>query len=338
MVLFLTTCTEETQGLMDAFSLPTLARLAITCRAAYAAVQQYTAYRIKRHLGYFRLDYDRALGVLRRTESMIVGTFALACVDPPTGGIYVDNIDFIVPNDRVHEAMKSLTQGTDYEMCELQHLPIQGSGNIIGVVSYRAVYNGKKHFLNFHFGGPGNNEFMLENLFYSSTTLTMNVVTGWGIFITYGDLVEYGMGLQNDPTSMRRFHTPTLDESIADFDKDNARQTKLEQQGFKFPTRNGQTHTFHNSVGRCSDSHSCPDAIRSVRDMGCRFVVLMDNTEVRKAEEGWHLKNTLKFSTFQLPETIWRLSNSIEETPRKAAGTGFAATIQSREDVNMKRL
>ena len=317
--------------MLDALSLPTLARLALTCRTLYTTVQRYTAQRFERLFKSFGLNYDCILCVLRCTESIILGSFVLACLVPSAPGITVDNIDFMVPNDRLHDVMKNVIQRTDYRMVPPQHLPIQGNRKVVGVVSYQVEMNGKVLHLNFHVVNGYSNEFILETLFYSSTTLTMNAITGWGLFCAYGDLVEQGMALRNDPTTMRRYNAAIAAETTDDFEKDNTRQTKMEHHGFSFAPQNGSTHTFHQPLGSCANSYSCPDAVRSVRDPGCRFFPLFSNAEVNELGKLWRESNTLKIAAFEMPDTMWRLSNSVEYVQRKAAGRGFTATIESGE-------
>ena len=331
LVLFFTGCTVEASAAMNACSLPTLRRLAMTCRSLYATVQQYTEGRIEKRLALFGLDYDRVLRVLRSTESIILGSFVLACVAPALPEIQVDNIDFMVPTDHLHKFTRSVTVDTEYTLVSPQHLPIQYNRKVIGVVSYRFETSGKQLFLNFHVVNGYSNEFMLETLFYSATTLTMNAIMGWGIFCAYSDLLEQGMALRNDPTTMRRYNKVIAAETTDDFERDNIRQTKMEHRGFSFAAPNGSTHTFHQCLGSCANSYSCPDAIRSVRDAGSRFFALFDNAERRESGRRWIRNQELKITAFELPDTMWRLSNSIEYMPRKAAGRGFTATLQSGE-------
>jgi len=327
--LFLTGCREEAGAVLDRLSQTTLMRLALTCRSAYVSVQRCVAYRLRRKMEEFDLDYDGLLVTLRRTQAIIVGSFPLVCLLPIAyRAEVVDNIDFITPMSSFHDTVREITGNTRYRKCEPQHAPIQRNRLVRGIESYRIHTKEGPRFLNFHMSDDRSNELLLESIFYSSTTLTMNAITGWGIFCAYADLLERNGGLRNDPTRMKRFNKNVPPEGRHDFELDNIRQTKLEDREFTFPKRSeGRSeHNMHGVLGRCRESPSCPDTIRSVRDRGCRFQMLMTKGEVSELEHHLFAEWPVVIGRPELPETIWRITNGEE-----LGAMGFVMTIESED-------
>lgn len=200
--------------------------------------------------------------------------------------------------------------------------------SLVTLVKFRYISPNKgPRLLNFHMSDC-HNELLLESIFYSSTTLAMNTITGWGMFCAYADLLEITGGLRNNPTRMKRFDKTVPTEGQYDFELDNIRQTKMERQGFKFPKRGeGRSeHDMHILLGRCLELLSCPDTIRSVRDRGCRFQTLMTMGEVLDLECRLLTEWPVVTERPELPETIWRLTNG-----EHLGAPGFVMTIESKE-------
>ena len=264
-------------------AIPALLRLSKCCRYLCHAVNVYTMARIEGILTSFSINPRKLLECMETSSAFIGGSVALLAVLAKVDRFTPQDLDIYVPEAYAESLARHILSGFK---AIGGHSPIYHLNPAIARVEW---YSSISHPLIHVNIIMTQSKSPLEALFHSGTSITMNAITGRGIFTAYADLTPQKISLLQSRLPTAKLYRAVKTRSplpndeaqtiVANFGI-SVPVTALPQELLallvrKYKARVGVTFirqlAWINKDHVCGEDQSCNFTLRTSADSGCAF-------------------------------------------------------------------